>query len=291
MLRLSARFNHANLLHATGALREAADLYSAIIDSLPGELELKRFGWPGIPSMLSRGLLTWSLVTLGDFDQARQIKDRAMELIGHIREPYSMAYAYLGEGLYHTAVGQTDAAIGSFEAAHRLTQQSDIVLPIATAWLGAAYAQGGRPHDALALLLEAERKGAYRSGGLYNAIHHSMALAQAHLAAGDMPSAQTAIDRAQEIAEQAGELAHLAAVLRVRGSIEAADPASGAHAAYACYQRAVDLARPRGLRPLIAHSLAGMADACAAAGDAAAAATHRDQARLLFDELGLAAPS
>ena len=290
VLRLSARFNHANLLHATGALREAADLYSAILDSLAGDLELKRFGWPGIPSLLSRGLLTWSLVSLGEFDRARQIKDRAMELIGHIREPYSTAYAYLGEGLYHSAIGRTEAAIGSFEAAVRLTQQSDIVLPIATAWLGAAYAQGGRPHDALALLLEAERKGAYRSGGLYNAIHHSMALAQAHLAAGDVPAAQTAIDRAQEIAEQAGELAHLASVLRVRGSIEAADPASGAHAAYACYQRAVDLARPRGLRPLIAHSLAGMADACDAAGDSAAATAHREQARLLFDELGLAAP-
>jgi tetratricopeptide (TPR) repeat protein len=155
--------------------------------------------------------------------------------------------------------------------------------------LGDAYVRGGRPGDALILLMEAERKGAYRFGGLYNAIHHYMALAQAHLAVGALRSAQTAIGRAQEIAEQAGELAHLASVFRIRGSIEAVDPASGARAACACYQRAIDIARPLGLRPLIAHSLTGMAEACAAAGDKAAAATHQEQARLLFDELGLAA--
>ena len=135
--------------------------------------------------------------------------------------------------------------------------------------------------------MEAERKGAYRFGGLYNAIHHYMALAQAHLAVGALPAAQTAIGRAQEIAEQAGELAHVASVFRIRGRIEAADPASGARAACAFYQRAIDIARPLGLRPLIAHSLVGMAEACEAAGDGAAAATHREQARLLFDELGL----
>ena len=287
VLRLASRFNRANLLHATGALREASDLYAAILDSLGGELELKRFGWSGIPSILTRGFLTWSLVSLGEFERARQTKDRAMELVGQLRDPYSTVYAHIGEGLYQSAMGNAQSAIAAFEAAHHITQQADIVLPIATAWLGDAYVRGGRARDALILLMEAERKGAYRFGGLYNAIHHYMALAQAHLADGALPAAQTAIGRAQEIAEQAGELAHLASVFRIRGSIEAADPASGARAACACYQRAIDIARPLGLRPLIAHSLAGMAKACEAAGDRAAAAKHREQARQLFDELGL----
>ena len=127
-----------------------------------------------------------------------------MKLVDRIRDPYSTVYAYIGEGLYQSGVGHTQGEIAAFEAAYRITQQADIVLPIVTAWLGAAYAQGGRPHDALVLLMEAERRGAYRFGGLYNAIHHYMALAQAHLAVGALPAAQTAIGRAQEIAEQAG---------------------------------------------------------------------------------------
>ena len=150
-----------------------------------------------------------------------------MELVGQLRDPYSTVYAHIGEGLYQSAMGHAKSAIAAFEAAHHITQQADIVLPIVTAWLGDAYVQGGRPRDALVLLMEAERKGAYRFGGLYNAIHHYMALAQAHLAVGALPAAQTAIGRAQEIAEQAGELAHLASVFRIRGSIEAAAPASG----------------------------------------------------------------
>ena len=129
-----------------------------------------------------------------------------MALIGHIREPYSMVYAHIGEGLYQSAIGQAKATIEAFEAAHHITQQADIVLPIATSWLGAAYVQGGRPREALTLLLEAERKGAYRFGGLYNSIHHYMALAQAHLAVGALPSAQAAIGRAQEIAERPASL-------------------------------------------------------------------------------------
>jgi class 3 adenylate cyclase/tetratricopeptide (TPR) repeat protein len=291
VLRLSARFSQANLLHALGALSEAAEIYTELLASLTGELELKRFGWPGIPSLLARGMLTWSLVLLGEFERARQTKDQALELTGRTSEPYSIAYAYMGQGLYQSAIGDTTGAIASFEAAYRITQQADIVLPISTAWLGAAYAQGGRPREALTLLLEAERRTAYRSGGLYNSIHHYIALAQAHLAVGALSLARTAIGRAQDIAERAGELAHLAQVFGLRGNIEAADSTADPRAALACYQRALDLGQPRGLRPLMAHTLSDMARACEAAGDQAAAQRCRDQARLLFTELGLPALS
>ena len=118
-----------------------------------------------------------------------------------------------------------------------------------------------------------------------------MALAQAHMAVGALSLARAAIGRAQDIAERAGELAHLAQVFRLRGNIEAADSTGDARAALACYQRALEFGRPRGLRPLMANTLSDMARACEAAGDGAAAQRHRDQARLLFAELGLPALS
>ena len=288
VLRLSARFNQANLLHATGDLAEAVGIYSSILDSLGGELELKRFGWPGIPSMLTRGLLTWSLVSLGEFEEARRTVERSMSLTTRIREPYSLAYAYMGQGLYLSAIGNVAAAIASFETAHRITQRADIVLPIATAWLGSAYVQGGRAADALALLLEAERKEAYRSGGLYNWIHHYSALAQAHLAVGDVAAGRTAIGRAERLADETGELAHLAAALRIRAAIEAVDPASGPATAAACYHQALEIARPRGMRPLVALCLAELAEISANAGDETSAASYRAEARRLHDILSAA---
>jgi tetratricopeptide (TPR) repeat protein len=125
---------------------------------------------------------------------------------------------------------------------------------------------------------------------LYNWIHHYSALGQAYLAVGDLPAARTAIARAEKLADENGELAHLAAALRVRGAIEAADPASSAEAARDCYLGAIEIARPRGLRPLMAQCLAGLAESCSAAGDEAAAARHKEEARGLFDELGLTPP-
>ena len=116
-----------------------------------------------------------------------------------------------------------------------------------------------------------------------------MALAQAHLAEGKLTSARGAIGRAQDIAERAGGLAHLAQVFRLRGNIEAADPASNAAAALSCYQRAIELAQPRGLRPLTAHTLSDMAEACDAAGDSSAAKRYRAEAEQLFAALGLTA--
>jgi len=196
----------------------------------------------------------------------------------------------MGQGLYESGIGNHQAAVASFEAAHRITQQSDIVLPIAGAWLGAAYVQAGRPADALALLLEAERKGSYRSGGIYNWIHHYKALAQAQLAAGDLEEAYAAIGRAEELATRASELGHLAAALRIRGDIEAADPAAGPATAADSYRRALEIARARGMRPLVARCLTELALSCTAAGDATAAAQHAEEARRLMIELGLATP-
>ena len=60
-----------------------------------------------------------------------------------------------------------------------------------------------------------------------------------------------------------------------------------AGAVCAIYQHAIDVAQACGMRPLIAECLAGMAQACKAAGDVAAAAGCNDQAHQLFDELGL----
>jgi class 3 adenylate cyclase/tetratricopeptide (TPR) repeat protein len=285
-LRLTARFTHASLLHTKGVLREASELYTQVIDSLSGELELHRLGWPAIPSFVTRGVLTWSLVSLGEFKKARQTMSRAIEQVRLVRDPHSIAYAYVGKGLYQSAIGKSKEAIESFESAHSVAQRAGYNLRLVIGFLGMAYAQGGRPADALALLLEAERNGAYGSGDIHNWTQHHMALAQTHLAMGALPLAQAAIGRAEEIAERAQASAYLAAAIQIHGNIAAKDPTATAGAVCATYQRAIDIARPCGMRPLIAQSLAGMAQACEAAGDVAAAADYDNQARRLFDELG-----
>jgi hypothetical protein len=64
----------------------------------------------------------------------------------------------------------------------------------------------------------------------------------------------------------------------------AADRSSNMRAALAFYERAIEFARPRGLRPLVAQCLAGMAEAWHVEGDVVTAADYKAQAQLVFDE-------
>ena len=154
---LFARFIQALLLHATGAVRNATEIYTAIVTSLTGERELNKFGWPGIASIVTLGFFTWSLVMLGKFERARQAASRAMDRVDRIRdhEPvvaFLKAYAHWGFGLYQSATGQVQAAIDSFEAASLVVRQTDTFIPISPHWLAWVYTRSGRASDALALL-------------------------------------------------------------------------------------------------------------------------------------------
>jgi class 3 adenylate cyclase/tetratricopeptide (TPR) repeat protein len=286
-LRLSAQFAYGSVLHIKGELQGASDCYTRVIESLSGDLEMRRFGWPGIPSIMARGVLTWTLITIGEFERARHTISRAMEHVRVVRDPYSIGHAYAGQGIYQLAIGEPAAAIRSLEVAYRISQRDDFHLQLYIPFLAAAYAQGGRSADALALLLEAERNGAYGQANVQCWFHHYVALAQAHLAMGALPPAHAAVSRAEEIAEGAQAPAYQAAALQIHGSVAAKDPAMKADGIRAMYQRAIDIARPCGMRPLIAQCLAGMAQVHEAAGDIAVAADYDIQARRLFDELGL----
>jgi tetratricopeptide (TPR) repeat protein len=249
---------------------------------------MRRFGWMGIPTVLVRSFLTWSLVSLGKFDKAQQTMSRAIEQVRLVRDGYSAAYAYLAQGGYQLATSKPKAAIESLERACYLLRKVGAALPISTAYLGTAYVQDRRAGDALALLLAAERDGAFGSGSIRIwAPYHYNALAQAHIAKGASAPALAAIRRAEEIAEETQALAVLADSVRIRAGIAAQDPAAAVDHICALYQRAIDIGQPCGMRPLIAQSLAGMARACEGAGDKIAAADYDDRARRIFTELEL----
>jgi class 3 adenylate cyclase/tetratricopeptide (TPR) repeat protein len=287
VLRLSARYARANLFHALGRIREAVAVYTAMLAQLEGALEFKRFGWPAVLSVLVRSQLAWSHIWLGAFDDAWRMMARAQEVVRQVPEPYSVVYAQMAEGLYHMGRGEPAKAIAAFEIAHRVNTEADILLPIALAWLGGAYALGGRAEEAVSLLLAAERDGSYKSGGMYCWIHHYLALAQAHLALGAFTPARAAVARANEIAEPAEELAHVAWIAKTSGDIEAADPDGARIAALRQYQAAMELARPRGLLPLLAHCHLGLAEVFGRSDEPDTAAVHHAEADRILCGIGL----
>jgi len=285
-LRLAARFLHANLVFAKGQLSEASHLYTQLIESLPDRLDLRRFGWAGIPTVLVRSFLAWSFVSLGEFEKARQTMSRVMEQVSLVRDAYSASFACMAKGVYLSATSKPNEAIEALERACYLLQKVGVAVPMSSAFLGAAYVQGGRAKDALALLTAAERDGSFGSGDIRAwAPYLYIVLAQAHIATGASAPALAAIERAEAIAEETQALAVLADALRVRAGIVAHDPAATTDHVCALYQRAIDIGQACDMRPLIAQCLAGMARAREAAGDIVGAVDYDDQAQRIFDEL------
>ncbi len=106
-IMLRARLARAHLHHALGMVREAADMYAAVLQLLPGDLAYKRFEGPVLPSVLAHGFLAWCAIDLGDFARARSTIDAAEHIIKQISHPYSVVYVYLARGLYHLARRET----------------------------------------------------------------------------------------------------------------------------------------------------------------------------------------
>jgi class 3 adenylate cyclase/tetratricopeptide (TPR) repeat protein len=284
---LAARFNRANLHHALGMVGEAAQMYASILDALEGDLRYKRLGWTALPSVLTCGFLAWCAVDMGDFVLARNTVDEALRIVEKVPEPYSIVYAHMANGLYKLGRGEPREAITAFEAAKVVNERSQMKLPIATAWLARAYVQGGRPEDALSILTEADRTITYKHGGKYNWFHHHLSMAQAYLAVRNLPSAQAAATRAQEIAVTAEEIVHVAWACKVRGDIAIKN--EDGEVARLAYTQALEISRPRGLLPLEAHCHAGLARLERQLGRPSEAARHQRKAEEIYGVLKLAA--
>jgi tetratricopeptide (TPR) repeat protein len=286
-ISLSARFNHAQLDHALGMIREAAQRFASILEMLQGDLAYKRFGWMALPSVLASGFLTWCAVDLGDFPLARRTIDRAFHIVDQVPDPYSIVYANLANGLYHLGRGEAREAVSAFEVAKSVSERSQMALPIAGAWLATAYVHAGQPQEALAVLTEADRAATYMRGGRYNWFYHHLGMAQASLAVDDISCAETAVARAEELAVAAEEIVHLAWACKVKGDIATAAVDGPEEAGGLAYAQALNIAEPRGLRPLEAHCHAGLAGLNDRLGRAEEAVRHRLKAEEIYRALGL----
>jgi tetratricopeptide (TPR) repeat protein len=240
-----------------------------------------------LPSVLICGFLTWCAVELGEFDLAKRTTDRALRIVNKVAEPYSIVYAHLANGLYQLGRGHPHDAVTAFEAAKAISERSQMQLPIAGAWLAAAYVHAARPRDALSLLAEADRHATYRHGGMYNWFHHHLSMAQAYLAVSDVAAAQAAISRAQDIAVAAEEIVHLAWACKIQGDIAATVLNYGGKAARRAYVQALGIARSRGLRPLEAHCHAALAQLHERLGLPNEAARHRQNAEQIYNSVGI----
>src|SRR4030095_12929287 len=79
-LQVLANMLLGHACHAVGDYRRAVELLKRNVVLLRGDLLHESFGSAGLPSVLSRSFVTFSLVDLGEFEEALSIGDEATQI-------------------------------------------------------------------------------------------------------------------------------------------------------------------------------------------------------------------
>ncbi len=203
----------------------------------------------------SRTWLVWALCELGELERATALAGEAATIAEASRQPFNVVASKWAHGMLELARGRPAPAVAVLREALSACQAADVAIWLrpTVALLGRALSRAGRLTEARPLLEQAMRD---------DENHVGVSAWQTYLAEGYMldgrlddawTQAQQAAERARERKEH-GFLAHahrqLAEIAALQGSPEQAR----SH-----FAEALDLARERGMTPLIADCEAGLA--------------------------------
>ncbi len=228
------------------------------VADLEGEQAYERLGLTGLPSVLSRIWLAWSLAEQGEFPEAMVHAEDALSIAETANHPYSVTAAYLGMGQVRLVQGVLDEAVDVLERAARLCDIWDlgVIYPTAAAALGLSYALGGRVDEALPLLEEGEAPAS--PVRIFDTPTARTALGTGCLLAGRMDDAAAAATRAADFATEREFRGSHARALHLLAEIDAGRDGPALTEAEDHYRQALALAEELGTRPLAAHCHLGL---------------------------------
>jgi tetratricopeptide (TPR) repeat protein len=228
------------------------------VAALEGELAYERLGLTGLPSVLSRMWLAWSLAERGEFAEAMVHAKDALSIAEAAGQPYSVAAACLGIGQVQLVQGALAQAVPVLERAIGVCETWDLLVIHRTAALalGLAYALCGRLAEALPVLEEAEAQApAIR---IFDTSTARTALCTGYLLAGRIDEAAEIAPRVAELAAKHGYRGSQARGWRLLGEIAARRDPPEVAPAEEHYHRTLALAEELGMRPLVAHCRLGL---------------------------------
>jgi class 3 adenylate cyclase/tetratricopeptide (TPR) repeat protein len=225
--------------------------------ALEGDLGTERFGSPVIQSAISSAWLAEVFSDLGRFDEALGHAEASVRIAEAADHPHTLSFGLLALGQSHLRRGDLTRATRILEHGldllHR-TSQDVIRTPLFMAALGAAYALAGRSDEAFPLLASAVD--AFRRCQMHNRPAHILLCAGLTcLAADQIDEAASYAREALALTRRLGAWGNEAHALCLSGDI-ASKGGTGDVATY--YRRALALAEPRGMRPLVAHCHLGL---------------------------------
>jgi class 3 adenylate cyclase/tetratricopeptide (TPR) repeat protein len=212
--------------------------------------------------------LIMSLAELGRFSEAATHEIEAIRFAESTRHAFSIGLAHRAAVTLHLLKGEWTRARSLIEHWIEVARAGNVVLQFPTAIASFAWvtAQLGAASEALDAVREGERliERQATSGVVVNrgSVYH--AIGRASLLLGRLDEAHRLADRAVESASsQLGFAAH---ALHLLGDIATHHDQFDAEAGGSYYRRALALAEPRGMRPLVAHCHRGLGELYRSAG-------------------------
>jgi DNA-binding SARP family transcriptional activator/tetratricopeptide (TPR) repeat protein len=288
-LGIVARFFLAQVHHFRGDYRQAIALLREAVTSMDEPPLNESFGLPGVPAVLLRSWLAWSLGEMGEFNEGAECGAQAVRLAEIADHAFSCADAYRALGYLHLRRGEFAAAIELLERGLALCRIRDLELwvPSIGAALGYACTLDGslaKGTDFLELALHQADSLQIRAGQAMR----SAWLGENYLRLGRIDDAMRLARQALELARTRKEQGYAAWALRLLGEIAAHPDVCEPATAEAHYSDAKTLAAALGVRPLMAHCRLGLGTLYQRANRTADARTELSSAAESFREMDMA---
>jgi class 3 adenylate cyclase/tetratricopeptide (TPR) repeat protein len=288
VLTLLARIALGQAYHAFGDYARAIECLRDNMDALGGERVRERFGYVGLPSVLSLTWLARCLAELGKFSEAIVEGEKGVRIAEEVEHPFSLVTAHYGAGVVHLRRGDLTAAIHRLERAVNLCSAWNFgswFPPIASA-LGTAYALDRRVTEALPLLEQAVTQ-ADSMTLMGRQCLRLAALSEAYLAVGRQSEALDRAERALGLSRRYKERGSEAWTLRLLGEVMATADTPDFEYAADYYGRARARAIELGMRPLVAHCHLGLGKLYRRTDKREQAREHLATATTMYREMGM----
>jgi tetratricopeptide (TPR) repeat protein len=285
-LQIVGNFSMGGTHRGLGHYRECIEYMRRVIALLDRDLTYELFGQHGLPAVLARSHLVWSLAELGEFAEATATAEESLGIAGSWHHAYTQSHAHLGLGGVLVRQGRFRRAIPVLEQGLALSEGgAPLLFPPLAADLGVALARTGEVARGLALAERAvERATAMgRLGRLPLLMTH---LADLMLMAGRPADASRVAAEALSQAVAQKERGNEAYALRLLGKVAVYTPEADAALAATHLERAIALAEELGMRPLRARCYLLLGQLTRGT-DRGRAVDHMRQAAALFHDMGM----
>ncbi len=270
-----------------GEYERVVELASDNLAALPADRVYECFGNIAPASVIDRFWLVLSLAELGRFAQAAEDEAEAIRLAEPTHRALTVGIAHLAAGWLHLRKGDWAKARSLLEHGIAVTPGITLLLAVtvpASAWV---LAQLGEASEATSRLREGEEllERLAAMGHVSNLASAYCWLGRACLLLGRLEEARRLGDRAVESSPRHPGLA--AHALHLLGDIATHPDRFDAERGEAHYRKALALAEPRGMRPLVAHCHLGLGKLCRRTAKRDQAREHLNTATAMYREMDM----